>query len=67
MVEDESTSVVNGALVGVLLSLSAAPSVVLSALLLIDITWFLTEGKDLPLCLSYFPLGVSQLPGHNNH
>jgi hypothetical protein len=57
----------NGALVGVLLSQSASPSVVLSALLLIDIPWFLTEGKDLLLCSSYFPLGVSQLPGHNNH
>jgi hypothetical protein len=39
----------------------------LSALLLIDKHWFLTEGKDLLLCSSYFPLGVSQLPGHNNH
>jgi hypothetical protein len=39
----------------------------LSALLLIDIPWFLTEGKDLLLCSSYFPLGVSQLPGHNNY
>jgi hypothetical protein len=29
--------------------------------------WFLTEGKDLPLCSSYFPLGVSQLSGHNHH
>jgi hypothetical protein len=37
----------------------------LSALLLIDKPWFLIEGKDLPLCSSYFPLGVSQLPGHN--
>jgi hypothetical protein len=39
----------------------------LSALLLTDIPWFLTEEKDLLLCSSYFPLGVSQLPGHNNH
>jgi hypothetical protein len=39
----------------------------LSALLLIDKPWFLTEGKDLPLCSSYFPFGVSQLPGHNHH
>jgi hypothetical protein len=39
----------------------------LSALLLIDKSWFLTKGKDLLLCSSYFPLGVSQLPGHNNH
>jgi hypothetical protein len=67
LAKDESTSVVNGALVGVLLSQSASPSVVLSALLLIDIPWFLTEEKDLLLCSSYFPLGVSQLPGHNNH
>jgi hypothetical protein len=29
--------------------------------------WFVTEGKDLPLCSSYFPLGVSQLHGHNHH
>jgi hypothetical protein len=67
LVEDESTSVVNGALVGVLLSQSASPSVVLSALLLTDKPWFLTEGKDLPLCSSYFPLRVSQLSGHNHH
>jgi hypothetical protein len=39
----------------------------LSALVLIDKPWFLTEGKYLPLCSSYFPLGVSQLPGHNHH
>jgi hypothetical protein len=51
----------------VLLSQSTSPSVVLSALLLIDIPWFLTEGKDLLVCSSYFPLGVSQLTGHNNH
>jgi hypothetical protein len=36
LAEDESTSVINGALVGVLLSQSASPSVVLSALLLND-------------------------------
>jgi hypothetical protein len=40
-------------------SLQASPSVVLSALLLTDKPWFLTEGKDLPMCSSYFPLGVS--------
>jgi hypothetical protein len=39
----------------------------LSALLLIDIPWFLIEGKDLQLCLSYFPLRVSQLPGYINN
>jgi hypothetical protein len=39
----------------------------LSALLLIDKPWFLTKGKDLLLCSSYFPLGVSQLSGHNHH
>jgi hypothetical protein len=49
------------------LGYQASPSVVLSALLLIDKPWFLTEEKDLPLCSSYFPLGVSQLPGHNHH
>jgi hypothetical protein len=49
------------------ISYQASPLVVLSALLLIDIPWFLTEGKDLLLCSSYFLLGVSQLPGHNNH
>jgi hypothetical protein len=57
----------NGALVGVLLGQSASPSVVLSALLLNDKPCFLTEGKDLPLCSTYFRLGVSQLPGHNHH
>jgi hypothetical protein len=67
LAEDESTSVVNGALVGVSLGYQASPSVVLSALLLTDNPWFLTEGKDLPLCSSYFPLGVSQLSGHNHH
>jgi hypothetical protein len=49
------------------LGYQASPSVVLSALLLIDKPWFLTEGKDLPVCSSYFPLGVSQLSGHNHH
>jgi hypothetical protein len=49
------------------LGYQASPLVVLSALLLIDIPWFLNEGKDLPLCSSYFPLRVSQLPGHNNN
>jgi hypothetical protein len=49
------------------LGYQASPSVVLSALLLNDKPWFLTEGKDLPLCSSYFPLGVSQLSGHNHH
>jgi hypothetical protein len=58
LAEDESTSVVNGALVGVLLSQSASPSVVLSALLLIDINLgFLTEG-NLLLYSSHLPLGV---------
>jgi hypothetical protein len=38
LAEDESTRIVNGALVGVLLSQSASPSVVLSALLLNDKT-----------------------------
>jgi hypothetical protein len=39
----------------------------LSVLLLIDKPWFLTEGKDLLLWSSYFPLGVSQLSSHNHH
>jgi hypothetical protein len=46
LVEDESTSVVNGALVGVLLGQSASPSVVWLFSLLIDIPWFHTEGKS---------------------
>jgi hypothetical protein len=45
----------------------ASSSVVLSAFLLTDKPWFLIEGKDLPLCSSYFSLGVSQLSGHNHH
>jgi hypothetical protein len=45
LVEDESTSVVNGALVGVLLGQSASPSIVWLLLLRIDKPWFLTEGK----------------------
>jgi hypothetical protein len=49
------------------LGYQASPLVVLSALLLTDKPWFLTEGKDLPLCSLYFPLGVSQLSGHNHH
>jgi hypothetical protein len=49
------------------LGYQASPSVVLSSLLLTDKPWFLTEGTDLPLCSSYFPLGVSQLSGHNHH
>jgi hypothetical protein len=45
LAEDESTSIINGVLVGVLLSQSASPSVVFSFLLLIDKPWFLTKGK----------------------
>jgi hypothetical protein len=41
LVEDESTSVVNGTLVGVLLSQSASSSVVLLLPLRIDKPWFL--------------------------
>jgi hypothetical protein len=41
LAEDESTSIVNGALVGVLLSQSASPSVVIVSPLLTDIKpWF---------------------------
>jgi hypothetical protein len=46
LVEDKSTSVVNGALVGVLLGQSASPSVVWLFPLLIDIPWFRTEEKS---------------------
>jgi hypothetical protein len=42
LIEDESTSIVNGALVGVLLNQSASPSVVAVSPLLTDIKpWFL--------------------------
>jgi hypothetical protein len=49
--------IVNGALVGVLLSQSASPSVVLSFLLLIDKPWFLTEGKACCCAHHTFRLG----------
>jgi hypothetical protein len=63
LAEDESTSVVSGALVGVLLSQSTSPSVVLSAFLLIDINHgFLTEGK-LPAIFIKPSLGVPNWPG----
>jgi hypothetical protein len=48
-------------------SLQASPSVVCLLFSWSIKPWFLSEGKDLLLCSSYFPLGVSQLPGHNNH
>jgi hypothetical protein len=57
LVKDESTSVVNGALVAVLLSQSASPSVVLSFLLLIDKPLFLTEGKACCCAHHTFRLG----------
>jgi hypothetical protein len=47
----------NGALVGVLLSQSASPSVVLSFLLRIDQPWFLTEGKACCCAHHTFRLG----------
>jgi hypothetical protein len=44
--EDESTSIINGALVRVLLSQSASPSVIIVSPLLTDIKpWFLNSGK----------------------
>jgi hypothetical protein len=46
----------------VLLSQSASPSVVLSALLLIDIPWFLNWRKILLLYSSHLPLGVPNGP-----
>jgi hypothetical protein len=46
-------------------SLQASPSVVCLLFSWSTKPWFLTEGKDLLLCSSYFPLGVSQLSGHN--
>jgi hypothetical protein len=58
LAEDESTSAVNGALVGVLLSQSASPSVVLSALLLIDINLGFLTKRNLLLYSSHLPLGV---------
>jgi hypothetical protein len=57
LVEDESTSVVNGALVGVLLGQSASPSVVWLFPLLIDIPWFRTEGKSCCYIYHTFLLG----------
>jgi hypothetical protein len=58
LAEDESTSVVNGALVGVLLRQSASPSVVcLSSPRTINLG-FLTEGKTLLLYSSHLSLRV---------
>jgi hypothetical protein len=54
----------NGALVGVLLSQSASPSVVLCALLLNDKPWFLTEGKSAAIFITPSSWG-SQRAGHS--
>jgi hypothetical protein len=58
LAEDESTSIVNGALVGVLLSQSASPSVVCPSSPRLTYLGFLTEGKTLLLYSSHLPLGV---------
>jgi hypothetical protein len=58
LAKDESTSVVNGALVGVLLSPSASPSVVCLSSPRSTYLGFLTEGKTLLLYSSHLPLGV---------
>jgi hypothetical protein len=58
LAEDESTSIINGALVGVLLSQSTSPSVVcLSSPRTINLG-FLIEGKILLQYSSHLPLGV---------
>jgi hypothetical protein len=59
LAEDESTSVVNGALVGVLLSQSTSPSVVCLSSPRSTYLGFLIEGKALLLYSSYLSLGVS--------
>jgi hypothetical protein len=58
LVEDESTSVVNGALVGVLLGQSVSPSVVCLLLSRSIYLGFLIEGKTLLIYSSHLPLGV---------
>jgi hypothetical protein len=58
LAEDESTSIVNGALVGVLLSQSASPSVIIVSPLLFDKPWFLKLRENSLLNSSYLPLGV---------
>jgi hypothetical protein len=58
LAKDESTSVVNGVLIGVLLSKSASPSVVCLSSPRSTYLGFVTVGKDLLLCSSYLPLGV---------
>jgi hypothetical protein len=72
LVEDESTSVVNGALVGVLLGQSASPSVICLLLSWSINLGFLTEGK--PCCYIHhtfllgFPTGrwkdITTVPHH---
>jgi hypothetical protein len=64
LAEDESTSIINGALVGVLLSQSASPSVVcLSSLRTINLG-FLTEGKLATILITPSSWG-SQRAGHS--
>jgi hypothetical protein len=58
LAEDESTNVVNGTLVGVLLSQSASPSVVCLSSARTIYLGFLIEGKTLLLYSSHLPLGV---------
>jgi hypothetical protein len=58
LAEDEQTSIINGALVGVLLSQSASPSVVCLSSPRSTYLGFLTEGKTLLLYSSHLPLGV---------
>jgi hypothetical protein len=62
LVEDESTSVVNGALVGVLLGQSASPSVVLAPSSPNRQTLVSYREKILLLYSSYLPLGVPNGP-----
>jgi hypothetical protein len=58
LAKDESTSIINGALVGVLLSQSTSPSVIcLSSPRTINLG-FLIEGKILLLYSSHLPLEV---------
>jgi hypothetical protein len=66
LAEDESTSVVNGALVGVLLSQSASPSVVYLSSPRTIYLGFLTEGKLAAILITPFSWG-SQRAGYFPH
>jgi hypothetical protein len=59
LAKDESTSVINGALVGVLLSQFASPSVICLSSPRSTYLGFLTEEKTLLIYSSYLPLRVS--------